>query len=324
VNERIEIHDLHPSRKAIEADVLAGLSQPQKWIAPMYFYDARGSELFDRICELPEYYPTRTELSILAEHGADIAGVLGPRVMLIEPGSGSGEKARALLEWLDDPVAFVPVEISREHLEHAAAALDDAFPDVEVLPVCADFSRPFELPPTRRPARRRVLFFPGSTIGNFAPRRAVELLVNFASVVGKGGAILVGADLRKDRETLERAYNDAEGVTAQFNLNVLERLNRELDAGFETGAFVHRAVWNEADSRIEMHLVSERDQHARIGGQRIDIAAGEYIHTESSYKYSLEGFAALAQNAGLAVMQVWTDPDRMFSLQLLEPGKARR
>lgn len=322
MSEQLPVRDLRPSLSAVEADVLNGLMQPQKWISPMYLYDARGSELFDRICELPEYYPTRTEMAILREHAEDIARRLGPRVMLIEPGSGNGDKARLLLAVLEDPAAFVPVEISREHLVEAAHALDDAFPGLEVLPVCADFSRRFELPTPGRAARRRVVFFPGSTIGNFAPRRAVELLVNFAGIVGEGGAILIGVDLRKDRETLERAYNDAEGVTAEFNLNVLARLNRELGAGFETDAFVHRAIWNDADSRIEMHLVSERDQHMRIGEQRIDIAAGEYIHTESSYKYSLEGFAALAQTAGLEVVKVWTDSEQMFSLQLLEPVKA--
>jgi dimethylhistidine N-methyltransferase len=315
----VELHDLHPSHDAILADVLGGLRAPQKWIAPMYFYDARGSALFDRICELPEYYPTRTELGILQAHAAEIAAALGPAVLLIEPGSGSGDKARVLLAALESPAAFVPVEISREHLLASAEALHAAFPEVEVVPVCADFSRPFEVP-TGHDGQRRVLFFPGSTIGNFSPQRAAALLRNFAHIVGADGRVLIGVDLRKDPAVVERAYNDAAGVTAAFNLNVLRRLNEELGADFDLASFSHRAVWNDAASRIEMHLVSTRAQSVRIGGETFALAAGEYIHTESSYKYSLDGFAELAAQAGLAVARVWTDRGALFSEQLLQPS----
>jgi dimethylhistidine N-methyltransferase len=316
----VELQDLHPSRDDILSDVLVGLRAPQKWIAPMYFYDARGSALFDRICELPEYYPTRTELGILADDGPAIAAKIGPRVLLVEPGSAGGDKARVLLKLLDDPAAYVPVEISREHLLDGAQALNDEFPTLEVLPVCADFTRPFELPSPSREARRRVVFFPGSTIGNFSPARAVKLLAHFAEVAAGGGRILIGVDLRKDAGTLERAYNDADGVTAEFNLNVLRRLNAELGADFDLDAFTHRAVWNDAASRIEMHLVSGREQIVRVGRETITLSAGEYIHTESSYKYSIAGFAELARRASLDVSRVWTDARKLFSVQLLQPS----
>lgn len=316
----VELQDLHPSRDDILSDVLTGLRAPQKWIAPMYFYDARGSALFDRICELPEYYPTRTELSILATDGTEIAEAIGPRVLLIEPGSAGGDKARVLLNLLDDAAAYVPVEISREHLLDGARSLNEEFPSLEVLPVCADFTKPFDVPEPRHAVRRRVLFFPGSTIGNFAPARAVKLLSHFADIAGHDGRILIGVDLRKDPATLERAYNDSAGVTAEFNLNVLYRLNTELDADFDVDAFAHRAVWNDAASRIEMHLVSEKAQQVRIGQESIALRAGEYIHTESSYKYSTEGFAELARRASLDVLRVWTDERDLFSVQLLQPS----
>ena len=313
----VELHDLHPSRAKILADVLGGLRAPQKWIAPMYFYDARGSALFDRICELPEYYLTRAELSILELHGREIAEALGARVVLIEPGSGAGEKARKLLTLLESPAAYVPVEISRDHLIASAESLDERFPGVQVIPVCADFSQPFDIPADVEGARR-ALFFPGSTIGNFAPDRAATLLRNFTAIVGRDGHVLIGVDVRKDVATLERAYNDAAGVTAEFNMNVLRRLNAELGADFDLAAFSHRAVWNEEQSRIEMQLICSRAHTVHIGGETISFEAGEYIHTESSYKYSLDGFAALAARGGLAVERVWCDSERLFSVQLLQ------
>ncbi len=319
-SEDLELADQHPTRSDMCADVLEGLRAPQKWISSMYFYDERGSELFDRICELPEYYPTRTETAILRDNADAIAAAIGPGVELIEPGSGSGEKARLLLEALDAPAAYVPVEISREHLVQSAAALNTEFPDIEVLPVCADFSRPFEVPEPTRPTRRRVIFFPGSTIGNFETEDARELLANFRAVVGPEGALLVGVDLRKDPAVLERAYDDAAGVTAEFNRNLLVRLNRYLGADFDVATFDHRAVWNDAASRIEMHLVSRVEQRVTVCGEAIAFAAGESIHTESSNKYSLERFAELAGEAGLEVREVWTDPERLFSGQLVSGG----
>lgn len=318
MSDELSLKDAHPDRAAMVADVLHGLSQPQKWISSMYFYDTRGSELFDLICEQPEYYPTRTEMAILRDNAAAIAGALGPGLMLIEPGSGTGAKARILLAALEDPVAFVPVEISRDHLMDSAVALNEAFPDLEVLPVCADFSRPFELPVPKRPVTRRAMFFPGSTIGNFEPEDARDLLANFRAVVGTGSEMLVGVDLRKDPAELERAYDDAAGVTAEFNLNVLRRLNRDLGTDFDLDGFRHRAVWNDAESRIEMQLVATRAQTVTLDGNQIDFVAGEHIYTEASYKYSLERFAALAADAGLRVAHVWMDPAQRFSLQLLE------
>lgn len=313
----LELHDLRPGLREMAHDVLHGLRQPQKWISPMYLYDTRGSQLFDRICELPEYYPTRTETGILHDNAGDISQAMGPDLMLVEPGSGSGEKARLLLEALESPAAFVPVEISHDHLMLSAHALNEAFPDLEVLPVCADFSRPFELPVPHHPVQRTAMFFPGSTIGNFERGDAVDLLKNFCGVVGDGGELLIGVDLRKDPDILVRAYDDAEGVTAAFNLNVLHRLNEELGADFDLDTFQHRAVWNDSESRIEMHLVSTRDQSVTVSGQRVDFTQNEYIHTESSHKFSLESFEELAGEAGFVVDRVWTDTGTLFSVQLL-------
>lgn len=318
ISGQVALRDLSPSAARMRDDVVRGLLAPQKWVSPMYFYDERGSLLFDQICELPEYYPTRTELAILRANADEIAAALGPNLMLVEPGSGNGEKAGVLLRALENPSAFIPVEISREHLWESAHALNHAFPDLEVLPVCADFTQPFDLPEPSRPAARAAVFFPGSTIGNFEPGTAARLLANFGRVAGAGGALLVGVDLCKDPAVLERAYDDAEGVTAAFNLNLLHRLNRELGADFDPAAFSHRARWNEADSRIEMHLVSGCAQTVRIGPARIRFAAGEYIHTESSYKYTMERFAALSQEAGLCVTRAWMDDDSLFSVQMLE------
>lgn len=322
MNERnqaeLELRDLHPSRKDIRSDVLTGLKSPRKWISSMYFYDERGSKLFDRITTLDEYYPTRTERGILQRFGGEMAAALGPELLLIEPGSGSSEKVRLLLDRLARPVAYVPVEISRAHLLRAAEAINAEYPELEVLPVCADFSQPHEIPVPARPARRRAVFFPGSTIGNFEPPDALELLRHFRGLAGDGGALLIGVDLRKDRETLEAAYNDREGVTAQFNLNLLHRLNRELGADFDPEAFGHRAVWNETESRIEMHLVSLKPQIVHIGDERIEFGRNETIHTESSYKFTPEGFNRLANRADFELRKVWMDDDKLFSVQYLE------
>lgn len=314
----LELRDLHPSHKDIRADVLAGLKSPRKWISSMYFYDARGSQLFDQITELDEYYPTRTERDILQRYGEDMATALGPDSLLIEPGSGSSEKVRLLLDHLRAPVAYVPVEISREHLTRAAAQINSAYPALEVLPVCADFTQDYDIPVPTRAAQRRVVYFPGSTIGNFEPADALALLHNFRRVAKDAGALLIGVDLRKDRETLEAAYNDRQGVTAAFNLNVLTRFNRELGADFVLDAFRHHAVWNDAESRIEMHLVSLRDQTVHIGNEAIAFRQDEYIHTESSYKYTPEGFNKLANQASFELQQVWMDDKKLFSVQYLE------
>lgn len=313
----IELIDYHPARKDMLADVLNGLKADEKWLSSMYFYDERGSKLFDEICELPEYYPTRTELSIMERHVDEMCELLGPHAMLVEFGSGSSLKTRILLEHMDDLAAYVPVEISRDHLMNSAKELHRQFPGTEILPVCADFTQDFDLPTPSRPPLRNVAYFPGSTIGNFDPDDALDLLKRMARIGGNGGGVLIGVDLEKDVDILERAYNDAAGVTAQFNLNILERLNRELGANFDLEAFTHKAIWNPQRHRIEMHLVSRRPQTVTIRGERIAFAAGETIHTESSYKFSLQRFADLAAQAGLTVERVWTDEKNMFSVQYL-------
>jgi|SRR6056297_466255 len=309
------LSDQQPDQQVFLKHVLEGLDAPQKWLSPMYFYDAAGSQLFDRICEQDEYYPTRTELEIIDTRLDEIVAVVGPRALIIEPGSGSSLKTRTLLAALDDPAGYVPVEISREHLMDAVDSLRTAFPDLPVLPVCADFTAPFDIPRTEQQSRQRVIFFPGSTIGNFSPPDAVALLASLRATLASGDGLLIGVDLQKDATVLERAYNDAAGVTAAFNLNLLQRINSELSADFKLSQFSHRALWNAQDSRIEMHLVSERDQQVQVGGRRFHFACGEHILSECSYKFSLDGFAALAAEAGWQRRQVWTDPRDYFSLQ---------
>jgi dimethylhistidine N-methyltransferase len=311
------------STARFRADVLRGLSRRPKEIPCKYLYDARGSALFEEICGLAEYYPTRTELGILERHVGEMAALLGPGCLVIEPGSGSGRKTELLVGALADPVGYVPIDISPGPLRSFARRLAAAHPRLEVLPVLADYLDEPALPEPRRAPRRTVVFFPGSTIGNLHPGQAAQFLKRIAAACGRGGALLVGVDLPKDRRTLERAYDDARGVTAAFNLNLLARLNRELDADFDLRRFRHRAVWVEQASRIEMHLVSEAEQTVRVDGVPIHFAAGESICTEHSHKYSLDGFARLARRAGLAVRRVWTDRQRRFSVQYLETAAAR-
>jgi L-histidine Nalpha-methyltransferase len=311
------LKDYQPTLADERECILAGLQADRKRLSPKYFYDQRGSELFERICQLPEYYPTRTELGIMRSHRAAIAAAVGARACVIEFGSGSSVKIRLLLDILGDVVAYVPVEISGDYLKGVAGSLAADFPDIEIRPVCADFTQPFELPKLQRPARRRVAYFPGSTIGNFEPADALEVLRVMRRQVGDDGALLIGVDLQKDPAILERAYNDAAGVTAEFNLNLLRRLNRELGANFELARFRHRADYNAGAGRIEMYLISERAQQVRLGGETIDFAAGERILTEYSHKYTLQGFADLARDAALRVECVWTDDNGLFSVQYL-------
>lgn len=313
----VALTDFHPPRKDMLEDVVRGLRADPKWLSSMYFYDERGSKLFDEICELPEYYPTRTELSIMNSNIGEICELLGPHAMLVEFGSGSSMKTRILLENMDALSAYVPVEISREHLLNSAQQLHEQFPGVEVLPVCADFTQDFELPTPAHPPLRTVVYFPGSTIGNFDPEDALDLLRQMARLAGPGGGVLIGVDLEKDVATLERAYNDSSGVTAQFNLNILERLDRELGANFDLDGFRHKTIWNSGRHRIEMHLESLRNQTVKIRDVEMTFRKGETIHTESSYKFTLSRFAALAAQAGLTVEQVWTDDKSLFSVQYL-------
>jgi dimethylhistidine N-methyltransferase len=307
--------DLAPAAADFRADVLRGLRRRHKGIPCKYFYDDAGSRLFDRICELPEYYPTRTELAILRRHAPAMAAGLGPDCLVIEYGSGSGVKTRLLLDALDRPAAYLPVDIAREHLARAAAALAAECPTLPVRPVCADFTSPFALPPGLPAAARRVVYFPGSTIGNFGPRAARQLLRGMARLAGRGGAALIGVDLKKDPRVLERAYDDSAGVTAAFNKNVLVRINRELAGDFRPERFDHHALYNPTRGRIEMHLVSRRRQAVRVAGERFTFADGEAIRTEYSYKFTVREFQVVASRAGLLAEQVWTDANGHFSVQ---------
>ncbi|HUY18591.1 MAG TPA: L-histidine N(alpha)-methyltransferase [Candidatus Binataceae bacterium] len=311
------MYDLAPSTEDFLSDVIRGLSAPSKHLPCKYLYDEAGSRLFDRICELPEYYPTRTELGILKRYAGEMAAMLGPRCLVIEYGSGSSIKTRILLDHLTEPAAYIPVEIAREQLEESARALARDYPHLEVRPLCADFTRPLELPQINRPAARRVIYFPGSTIGNFTPEEARKLLERSARLCGPGGAILLGADLKKDPRVIENAYNDRDGVTAAFNLNLLTRMNRELAIRFKPEDFWHHALYNPREGRIEMHLVSRLEQRVRLDGREVTLVEGESICTEYSYKYSLRGLSDLAEAAGFTIERTWTDDRNYFSVHYL-------
>lgn len=312
------LRDHRPDGQEMLDDVLAGLRRAPKRLPSKYFYDARGSTLFERICEQPEYYLTRTELAIMRQRIDEIAAMTGPDALLVEYGSGSGLKTRLLLQHLRTPTAYVPVEISRAALIESVEALARDYPGIEMLPLCADFAAPFTLPRPLRRARRTLIYFPGSTIGNFDTNDAIRLLRQMRAEMGHDGAALIGVDLKKDRATLEAAYNDAAGVTAAFTLNMLQRFNRELDADFDLSAFRHRARYNALAGRIETHLVSTRAQSVHIEGASFRFAADEAMLVEYSCKYSQEDFARLAAKAGLRVMRVWTDAESRFSLHWLE------
>jgi L-histidine Nalpha-methyltransferase len=311
---RFAFYDLAPGEESFRDAVTAGLGRAHKRIPCKFFYDARGSTLFEEICRLPEYYPTRTEIGILEENSGDIAAHMGPNCRLIEFGSGASRKARILLRELDRPAAYVPVDISGEHLREAAISLAEDFPSVPVIAVCADYTGPFSLPPLPGANGKRVGFFPGSTIGNFAPDAAVAFLANYARILGPGGEMLIGVDLKKDTDILEAAYNDRAGVTAAFNLNLLERINRELDGELDIDRFEHVAFYNEAEGRVEIYIRSLADQRASIAGERFAFAKNELIHTEYSYKFWVDEFRSLAARAGFRPVDTWTDPGELFSV----------
>ena len=303
---------------AFRTDLLAALATHPRSIAPKYFYDAAGSALFDRICELPEYYPTRTEAGILQANAADMARLIGPHADIVEFGAGALRKVRLLLAALDRPARYLPLDISGEHLQASAAALRLDFPGLAVEPMVADYTQDFALPTLARAgAGRRVGFFPGSTIGNFTPAEALDFLSRAARVL-RGGGLLLGADLVKNPDVLHAAYNDAAGVTAAFNRNLLARANTELGADFDLAQFDHAAFYNAPLQRIEMHLVSRCRQTVHLGGQSFGFEEGETLHTENSYKFTVDGLRALASRAGFAPGPVWTDPDRLFSLHWLQ------
>jgi dimethylhistidine N-methyltransferase len=296
------------------ADVIAGLSSNPRTLPCKYFYDERGAALFQRICELPEYYITRTEIDILDRNRAEIASHLGSNIELIGLGTGAGTKTRILIEALDSPAVYVPVDISEKQLCESSALFRKFFPDLEILPVCADYLQPVALPSPSRKAVRNIVYFPGSTIGNFEPDEAEEFLRRIANVCHPDGGLLIGADLKKDPHVLEAAYNDSAGVTAQFNLNLLDRVNRELGADFDLDQWRHRAIYNSSAGRIEMYLISEIDQFVHLDEHKFHFRRGEKITTEFSYKYAPEDFAALAAKAGFEFARIWTDDAHLFGV----------
>lgn len=311
----VNFYDFHPALADFRGEVLTGLGATPKHLAPKFFYDKTGSELFDAITELSEYYPSRTEIGILQQHGDDMARLLGRECLLLELGSGSSKKIRLLLDALQ-PSVYMPMDISREHLIGSAEALAADYPGLDVHAACADYSGDFELPfaPAELP---RAAFFPGSSIGNFEPLEAGQLLRRVGGHLGRGGRLLIGVDLKKDPQRLQRAYDDATRVTAAFNLNLLQRINRELSGDFELDQFRHRALYNEQLGRIEMHLVSASAQTVTVADRRFEFAEGESIHTESSYKYHVDEFQQLAGRAGYLAEQVWTDTEQLFSIHCL-------
>ncbi|HIF94914.1 MAG TPA: L-histidine N(alpha)-methyltransferase [Myxococcales bacterium] len=318
------VTDLHPKPADLRNEVISGLRASPKTLPCKYFYDTEGSQLFDRICELEEYYPTRTEIGILESRSKDIARAIGEKAVIIELGSGSSIKTHVLLDALINPAAYVPIDISRDHLIDAAARIASRYADLPVWPVCADFNGQLELPEHGLDDHPHLIFFPGSTIGNF-DQKGREVLLRKMAKICRGatrtespGRLLIGIDLIKDRGRLERAYNDSSGVTAEFNLNLLQRINRELDANFNLDHFVHDAQFNVDDSRIEMHIESRTQQLVEIDGEEIQLGAGERICTELSHKFSIEGFAHLAEHSGWTLAESWTDPEDLFAVLLFE------
>ncbi len=299
---------------AFETDVLEGLHATPKRVPAKYFYDAAGSLLFERITKLPEYYPTRCEMTTLRDYASDIAKLIPEGAALVEFGSGSSKKARILLRAAPKLAAYVPVDICGEMIEQEAAELRPDFPQLKVLPVTADICNPFKLPEEANDAPARIGFFPGSTIGNFEPHEASAFLRNAANILGRGAKLIIGVDLIKPVEVLNAAYNDAAGVTAKFNLNLLTRINRELGATFRLNTFEHHAFYNRERDRIEMHLASLQRQRITVAGESIDFRAGETIHTENSYKYSVESLAVLARRVGWMPAGAWTDTRKYFSI----------
>ncbi|MEM8666143.1 MAG: L-histidine N(alpha)-methyltransferase [Planctomycetota bacterium] len=303
-----------PDLASFHDDVIDGLGQTPRSIPCKYFYDERGSQLFDQICDLDEYYLTRTELSIMEQYAGEMADCIGGGVMLVEFGSGSSVKTRILLDHLHEPIAYVPVDISQDHLQKTAATLRQRYPNIEILPVCADFTQDFELPLSKREPTHDAVYFPGSTIGNFQPEAASELLQRIVRLCGCGGGLLIGIDLQKDPQMIESAYNDSSGVTAEFNLNLVNRMRRDLGVEIQTSDFKHQATYNTQSHRVEIGLVSRSDQEVKIGDHRFQLSEGELIQTEYSHKYTVEGFAKLASEAGLTLKAHWTDSDDLFAV----------
>lgn len=295
-------------------DVVTGLGQDKKELQCKYFYDEQGSKLFDQICELPEYYPTRTERKIIVDNAKEMAAQIGQRVMLVEFGSGSSIKTEVLLDALIDPVAYVPIDISEEHLLNTAKRLQSKYPKIEILPLVADFTKSFVLPNAKREPSHAAVFFPGSTIGNFLPSDAANMMQSIAKVLGPQGGLLIGIDLQKNPAIIEAAYNDSQGITDQFNLNVLHRVNRELGANFDVDQFRHKAIYNKEFGRVEIYVVSQRSQTVKIADREFQFGENEHILTEFSHKYTVDGFVELASKAGFSLHHHWTDDQQLFAV----------
>jgi len=316
----VRFEDQHPKENDSRREIIDGLSERQKKLNQKFFYDDKGSQLFDKITRLPEYYPSRTEVRILQDNAREIAQYCGGNSILIEPGSGSSEKVRWLLDELR-PQVYVPLDISSEFLLRSAHALGDECPWLNIHAICADFSQDWVLP-KGLPEGKRVVFYPGSTIGNLEPEMALDFLLKIKGWVGSGGGVLIGVDLHKSTNILNAAYNDSEGVTAEFNLNVLSHINRVADSDFNVDKFRHEAFYDSEKRRIEMHLISCCDQVVNCNGSRVTFSEGESIHTENSYKYSLNGFSELANKAGCVVRKSWVDENELFSVHYIEPAQA--
>ncbi len=311
--------DLQPDLEDFLSAVVKGFSSSRKSLPPKFFYDAYGSQVFDRICATPEYYVTRTEIGLMKDIGAEIRALAGPQNVVVEYGCGSSLKIHALLEALIDPAEYLAIDISKQHLINTVEEIVADYPDLRVGAICADFSASFDWPPEAdQSGSRRLAYFPGSTIGNQMPAEAAQFLISVRRLIGEGGSLLIGVDLKKDIGVLNRAYNDAAGHTADFNLNLLRRINNELGASIDLSSFEHRAYFNAEKSRIEMHLESNIDQTVDIDGRTFSFKSGETIHTENSYKYSLAEFSELAEKCGFKPRKAWTDADDFFSIHYLD------
>ena len=314
MNENIGHAAQVATKENFRDEVVRGLAKSPRELPCKFFYDEHGAQLFQQICELSEYYITRTEIEILRLHGAEMGNALGPQIELIGLGTGAGTKTRILLEELRDPRVYVPIDISKEQLQKSCARFREMFPTLQILPVAADYLEPFELPLPRQLSSRSVIYFPGSTIGNFDPDAAGEFLTRLVDLAGEGGGLLIGVDLQKDRHIIEAAYNDSAGVTAQFNKNLLTRINRELGGDFDLAHWQHYAIYNPAEGRVELYLISEIEQVVKIGDRTFQFRAGEKILTEYSYKHTIGGFITLARQARFHFEQVWTDDARLFGV----------
>lgn len=312
----IQFYDYHPAQADLLDEVIEGMANSPRSIAPKFFYDEKGSQLFDAICETSEYYPTRTEIKILEQNIDEIAEHVGEDCLLIEPGSGSSQKVRVMLDAVN-PKAYMPLDISKDYLKLAAEDVASEYPWLEVHAACVDYTNPFPLPPCHEKARK-VAFFPGSSIGNFDPEHAVDFLINLAQMLEADGGLLIGVDLKKNKDILHAAYNDNDGVTAAFNENLLTRMSDELDATFDLEKFHHNAFYNEQLGRIEMHLVSDETHTVSIGEHDFEFKKDETIHTENSYKYTINEFQTLAKKAGFSPVNVWTDKNNLFSIHYFE------